>query len=117
MSHRILRLALVLLTLSVAACHSAPMRPAKPWDPYAGEKLKVHGQGPATVGQVVWRALRNEDSLRAFLARQGEPDALEIQGGALSRFSQKTIILYYTRRGVGAPHSIRLEPAREGYVP
>jgi hypothetical protein len=116
MMDRTLRWGLLALALC-AACHGSPTGRAKPWDAYAGEKLKVHGQDPATAGPVVWRALKSEDSLRAFLARQGEPDSLEIQGGRLSKFSQKTIILYYTRRSMGAPHSIRLEPSREGYVP
>jgi len=114
----LMRGALLALTLGIAACSSgSPMGTSKVWDAYAGEKLKVHGQDPATAGQKVWRALREEDSLRAFLARQGEPDAIEILGGTMSRFSQKTIILYYTRRGMGPPHSIRLEPAKDGYTP
>lgn len=117
MIDRTVRWGLLAIALCAAACQGSPMGKAKAWDAYAGEKLKVHGQDPATAGQVVWRALKDEDSLRAFLARQGEPDSLEIQGGRLSRFSQKTIILYYTRRGMGPPHSIRLEPARDGYVP
>jgi len=114
----LMRGALLALTLGMAACQgSSPMGKSKVWDAYAGEKLRVHGQDPATDGQKVWRALREEDSLRAFLARQGEPDSLEILGGTMSTFSQKTIILYYTRRGMGPPHSIRLEPAKDGYVP
>jgi hypothetical protein len=117
MIDRTLRWGLLAIALCAVACHGSPMGKAKPWDAYAGEKLKVHGQDPATAGQVVWRALKDEGSLRAFLARQGEPDSLEIQGGRFSGFSQKTIILYYTRRGMGPPHSIRLEPAKDGYVP
>ena len=117
MIDRTVRWGVLALALCAAACHGSPMGKAKAWDAYAGEKLKVHGQDPATAGQVVWRALRDENSLRAFLARQGEPDSLEIQGGRFSKFSQKTIILYYTRRGMGSPHSIRLEPSKDGYIP
>ncbi|HEY2386052.1 MAG TPA: hypothetical protein VGK30_03755 [Candidatus Binatia bacterium] len=110
---------LLVLALGIAACQGggSPMGKSKPWDAYAGEKLRVHGQDPATAGQKVWRALREEDSLRAFLARQGEPDSLEVLGGTMSRFSDKTIVLYYTRRSMGPPHSIRLEPSKDGYTP
>ena len=122
MNARIARIAhgaSLLLALGIAACSggSSPMGKSKPWDAYAGEKLLVHGQDPATAGQKVWRALKEEDSLRGFLARQGEPDSLEVLGGTMSHFSQKTIVLYYTRRGMGRPHSIRLEPTKDGYTP
>ena len=115
---RILRRSLLAFALGAAACHGgSPTGTSKPWDAYAGEKLLVHGQDPATAGQKVWRALRDEPSLRGFLARQGEPDSLEVLGGTLSRFSDKTIVLYYTRRSMGPPHSIRLEPSKDGYTP
>ncbi len=103
----------ITIAVGVAACSNA-VTSRKPWDDYAGETLKVHGADPATAGQVVWRSLRDQDNLRAFLASHGEPDTLEIRGG---RFAQKTIILYYTRRSAGPPHSIRLDPGRNGFIP
>ncbi len=110
--------ALLVLLLGLAACHGgSPMGKSKPWDAYAGERLKVHGQDPATAGQKVWRALKEEPGLRGFLARQGEPDSIEVLGGTMARFSQKTLVLYYTRRAAGPPHSIRLEPSKDGYTP
>jgi hypothetical protein len=103
------------LVLAFAAC-SNPVTSRKPWDDYAGETLKVHGADRATAGQVVWRAVKEQVSVhgREFLAAQGEPDTLEILGG---RFSQKTIILYYTRRSAGPPRSIRLDPGKKGFIP
>ncbi len=105
---------LVLATLVCVAACSNPITSRKPWDDYAGETLKVHDADRATAGQLVWRAVKEQESVRDFLRAQGEPDTLEIRGG---RFSQKTIILYYTRRCAGAPHSIRLDPVKDGFVP
>ncbi len=105
--------AVLVVTFGLAACAN-PITSRKAWDGYAGETLKVYHEDPATAGQVVWRALNDQGGIRDFLARQGEPDSLEIRGG---RFSHKTIILYYTRRSVGPPHSIRLDPAKDGFTP
>ncbi len=103
----------MMIAAGVVAC-SNPVTSRKPWDDYAGETLKVHGADRATAGQLVWRSLKEQESLRAFLASHGEPDTLEIRGG---RFAQKTIILYYTRRSAGPPYSIRLDPGRNRFVP
>ncbi|MBI3767850.1 MAG: hypothetical protein HY271_05050 [Deltaproteobacteria bacterium] len=105
--------AVAAMILGFAAC-SNPVTSHKAWDDYAGETLKVHGADRATAGQVVWRAVKEHGGIRDFLAAQGEPDALEIRGG---KFSQKTIILYYTRRSAGAPHRIRLDPGKHGFTP
>ncbi len=103
----------VVAALLLQAC-SSPILSPKPWDGYAGETLKVYGQDPATAGQLVWRAVKEQEGSRDFLVTQGEPDSLQIRGG---KFSQKTVILFYTRHGAGAPHSIQLDPGKNGFVP
>jgi len=103
----------VVIAVGITAC-SNPVTSRRPWDDYAGETLKVYGADRATAGQVVWRSLEDQENLHAFLASQGQPDTLEIRGG---RFAQKTIILYYTRRSAGRPHSIRLDPGPHGFIP
>lgn len=106
--------ALLAFAFALGACAN-PITSHRPWDDYAGETLRVHGEDPATAGQLVWRSLQDQASVHDFLARQGEPDTLEIRGG---KFSRKTIVLYYRRRGVsGGPRSIRLDPVKDGFTP
>jgi hypothetical protein len=93
------------------------LRPAvapHPWDNYGNAgPLRVHGAPRATAGQVVFRALKRQPRLAAFLADQGEPDTLEVVG---ARWAPKRIILTYRRRGAGGPRRIVLEPTSEGYI-
>jgi hypothetical protein len=87
----------------------------RPWDKFSdGEVLRVHGADRDRAGQVIYRQLREDPKLRAFFDRQGEPDALEVKG---SRWSEKTIVLTYTRQSAGPPRLIILDPSGDTFVP
>jgi hypothetical protein len=76
--------------------------------------VAVHGASVYSPGQEIYKALRQEDSLMAFLACQGEPDRLEVRenedADALPR-----VILEYTRRGVAQRGTVAIEPTASGY--
>jgi hypothetical protein len=73
--------------------------------------IQVYGANVYSAGQEIYKALRQEDSLMAFLACQGEPDRVEVRENedpdALPR-----IILEYTRRTRG---TVTIEPTASGY--
>lgn len=76
--------------------------------------IAVYGANVYSPGQEIYKALRQEDSLMAFLACQGEPDRLEVREnedpGALPR-----IILEYTRRTLPQHGTVEIEPTASGY--
>jgi hypothetical protein len=76
--------------------------------------IAVYGANVYSPGQEIYKALRQEDSLMAFLACQGEPDRLEVREnddpGALPR-----IILEYTRRTLPQHGTVEIAPTASGY--
>lgn len=108
---------LTMLALLVLVGGCATVRPVvqpKPWDRQADSgPLKVFGAEPTSPGQQVFQALLREPSLEALLAREGQPDTLEVVG---SRWKPKQILLTYTRKGAGRPRRIVLDSADNGFV-
>lgn len=108
-------LALAMLVVLFEGC--ATMRPVVrpgPWDRHADSgPLQVFGANPTSPGPHVFQALLREPSLEALLAREGEPDTLEVVG---SRWKPKQILLSYTRRGAGRPRRLVLDSADDGFV-
>jgi hypothetical protein len=114
------------IAFAIAGCshESGPAptpAPAAP-EPHATAPSAVAGQvgeGPVSVygasvyspGQEIYKQLRQEDSLMAFLACQGEPDRLEVleNPGAAPR-----IILEYTRPGLRRG-TVEIAPSAAGY--
>ena len=114
MTGRMLRALAIAAVLTLAGCSATrPLTSPQPWDKHGGEVLPVRGASPGSPGQVIYRTLRDDPSLRRTLDRQGEPDTLEVQGG---RLSPKTIILRYTRPSIGTPQVIVLAPSGDGFV-
>jgi len=76
--------------------------------------IQVYGANVYSAGQEIYKALRQEDSLMAFLACQGEPDRVEVRENddpdALPR-----IILEYTRRAHPNRGTVTIEPTASGY--
>jgi hypothetical protein len=107
------RLALLALLALVAACtYLSP----KPWDRFAnGPELEVYSTDPGSDGKAVFAALKEEPELAAFLAREGEPDTLQVIGGG--RFSASQVVLIYVRRATGNPHRVVLYPTDRGLIP
>jgi hypothetical protein len=103
----------LVLVIGASCAYVDPMVSPKEWDRHANAgAMKVYGEDPTTAGQRVYRALLEQKDLAEFLAKQGEPDQLEIQG---MRYGAKSIVLTYTREN---PRTIRLEQMRDGtYVP
>jgi len=105
-------LALVVLVGGCATVRSV-VRPG-PWDRHADSgPLQVLCADPTSPGQQVFQALLREPSLEALLAREGEPDTLEVVG---SRWKPKQILLTYTRRGAGRPRRLVLDSTDDGFV-
>ena len=75
--------------------------------------LPVFGASVYSPGQEIYKALRQEDSLMAFLACQGEPDRLEVRESDASGAPPR-IILEYTRRSVPRG-TVEIEPTTSGY--
>jgi hypothetical protein len=114
--------------LAIGCTHeTAPVQPVPPVAPQPvisklSETLSSHlGKGPITVfganvyspGQEIYKALRQEDSLMAFLACQGEPDRVEVRENE-SPGAAPMIFLEYTRRSV-SHGTVEIEPTRSGY--
>lgn len=76
--------------------------------------LAVYGANVYSPGQEIYKALRQEDSLMAFLACQGEPDRVEVRENE-SPGAAPLIFLEYTRRGLAQHGTVELEPNRSGY--
>jgi hypothetical protein len=74
--------------------------------------LAVFGASVYSPGQEIYKQLRQEDSLMAFLACQGEPDRLEVleNPGAAPR-----ILLEYSRSGVAKRGTVEIAPSAAGY--
>jgi len=73
--------------------------------------IRVYGASVYAPGQEIYKQLRQEDSLMAFLACQGEPDRLEVlenPDGA------PRIILEYTRPGLRRG-TVEVAPSQAGY--
>jgi hypothetical protein len=106
-------LGVVLAAVMLAGCrYTNPMLNPGPWDPYGNQgDLLVHGQDAAAAGPQIFRALSERPELKDPLARQGEPDALEIVGRSMA---PKTIILKYARPETGAPRDVTLQQTRNG---
>lgn len=103
------------LALAAAGCvYGRAIFQPGPWDSESGSgPLRVYGVDASEPGPTIFRALEDEPLLKSFLAREGEPDTLEVLGG---RFAPKQILLEYKRPSVGRPRSVLLDPTSEGYV-
>ncbi|HVQ24205.1 MAG TPA: hypothetical protein VMV01_03465 [Planctomycetota bacterium] len=79
----------------------------------AGEgPLPVYGASVYSPGQEIFKQLRQEDSLMAFLACQGEPDRVEV---IESPGDQPRIVLEYTRSGLRQRGTVEIAPSPGGY--
>jgi hypothetical protein len=74
--------------------------------------VAVYGASVYSPGQKIYRELRQEDSLMAFLACQGEPDRVEVveNPGAAPR-----ILLEYSRGGLPHRGTVEIAPSPAGY--
>jgi hypothetical protein len=118
---------LVAAALALAGCASNEPPPPAPLPPpaeprtsapaaaveQAGEgPLPVYGASVYSPGQEIFKQLRQEDSLMAFLACQGEPDRVEVieNAGDLPR-----IVLEYSRAGLRQRGTVEIAPSAAGY--
>lgn len=107
--------ALTMLVLIGGCFYTSPIFSPKPWDKFAdGPPMQVYGSDPGSDGKAIFAALKDEPDVGPFLAREGEPDTLQIVGG---RFDAKQVILMYTRRGAGSPRRVVLYPTADGLIP
>jgi hypothetical protein len=115
--------------LAIGCSHESGPAPAPTPEPPAlvatplPETVRAHlGEGPIAVyganvyspGQEIYKALRQEDSLMAFLACQGEPDRVEVRENE-SPGAPPLIFLEYSRHSLGQHGTVEIEPTRAGY--
>jgi hypothetical protein len=74
--------------------------------------LAVYGASMYSPGQEIYKSLRQEESLMAFLACQGEPDRLEVLENA---GGEPRVILEYTRSGIARRGTVEILPTAAGY--
>jgi hypothetical protein len=75
--------------------------------------MPVYGANVYSSGQEIYKALRQEDSLMAFLTCQGEPDRVEVRENETPG-APPLIFLEYNRRAV-ARGTVEIEPTASGY--
>jgi hypothetical protein len=73
-------------------------------------KIKVYGASLYSDGQRIFKKLRQQDTLNAFLVCQGEPDFVEIAPGGADR-----ITLTYSRRSAHEPGTVQIVRSTKGY--
>jgi hypothetical protein len=95
-----------------SAAAPQPTPPSAVAEQVGGGPVAVYGASVYSPGQEIYKALRQEDSLMAFLACQGEPDRLEVleNPGAAPR-----IILEYSRAGLARHGTVEIAPSAAGY--
>jgi hypothetical protein len=117
-------LAAALLAVGCASNPPPPPAPApQPAEPQASAPpavtesagdgpLQVYGASVYSPGQEIYKQLRQEDSLMAFLACQGEPDRVEVieSGGDAPR-----IVLEYSRSGLRQRGTVEIAPSPAGF--
>lgn len=74
-------------------------------------RLPVHGASLYAPGQEIYKELRQQESLMAFLACQGEPDFVEV----VAHPGAPKIYLYYTRRGLSQTGTVEIYPSDAGF--
>jgi hypothetical protein len=114
MSRRTVATTVALAALVAACASTAPVFRPRVWDRHGDAgPLAVYGASRSEAGPQIFRALREEPALSDLLAREGEPDTVEVVGG---RYSSKRIVLTYTRRSAGPPRRITIDSTRQGLV-
>ena len=77
-----------------------------------GGPVPVYGASVYGPGQKIYKELRQEESLMAFLACQGEPDRVEVVGSA---GDPPRILLEYSRRGLAQTGVVEIAPGASGF--
>jgi hypothetical protein len=118
---------LLAAALCAVACASNPpppppslLPPPKPQASAPAAVIESAGDGPLQVygasvyspGQEIYKQLRQEDSLMAFLACQGEPDRVEV---IETPGESPRIVLEYSRSGLRQRGTVDIAPSRGGF--
>lgn len=74
-------------------------------------RLPVYGASLYAPGQEIYKELRQQESLMAFLDCQGEPDFVEV----VAHPGAPRIYLYYTRRGLARTGTVEIYPSEAGF--
>lgn len=76
-------------------------------------RTQVFGASVYSPGQKIYKELRQQDSLMAFLACQGEPDRVEVLPGEDG--SAPRILLEYRRKGLRQTGTVTIEESPDGF--
>jgi hypothetical protein len=117
----------IALALAAGCASSNAPPPAAPRPPHApraaaapptvaeqvGKKpVKVYGASVYSPGQKIFQELRQEESLMAFLACQGEPDRVEV---VENPDGAPRILLEYSRGGLAQRGTVEIAPSPAGF--
>jgi hypothetical protein len=94
---------------------SPPVEAPSTIDAERGEgRLRVHGENDLNApGHRVFRALRQEETLNAFLVCQGDPDYVEVKPAPEGQAPE--IELTYSRRGLPQRGTVKIQWSESGY--